>query len=1401
MPPPDAEHSARPRPTGQSLPPPRLKRRRKKNPPLAAPKPLTLLTLNVGSLNTNALFLLQTILAPPYTQPDVLLLQEVFKVSTAAAEALQASGYTMVSKHLPHEGKRGGVATFIRNMSVQGVDIPCMPYNTESLCSTLIQSRDGGSTTTIANLYIPPNPPVGTSTATITQEMSEILRAISKQGAEIIAGDLNARNPLWCPKEGGSKSQTSFHRGKAILNFAHHSPFRVTMPIGNTRLVSRPQSGSTPDVVLTRSHLDSQISHHPIVATNQALVAIGTDHLPLLVHIRNRTTTASVKTHRCRRIAWARVNWDEVVPAIHNQLLNSEMLPQPAAAKAHYANWHSAMTNTLNSLPQGKRRFAQAPTLTPEQQEKLSKLNSLPLTDPQARQLRGELREEIVSHLREVEDAKMSGLNGKRDTTWGKRLWAAIRSQANKVTDSTLLNQDGTPVPPRQAANAFARCFSTKHKADSPPPQQWTPSTPPKEWPASSWTITSGEVKSAIRGLRAAQAADASGTKVALLEKLPERATRVAAKMFTSFLRDSFVPREWKVADVLPIPKEGKDIHKEDGHRPVSLLLLEAKMMEAILDSRIALHLRSSEEIDLAARQCGFRAGLGGQEALIHLISSIKDNAGLHSNWSSKGAAGSPSYFTLVAAIDLSDAFCRAHRHVIAIALQRKKIPDCIIAWILEYLTDRQIRVFHDSTHSRLHECEVGFPQGGLLGPRVWNIVIDVLIAELEAHMRISNSSICPPDDQRILNCSPEAKTYFTDLRNTKRLIRAQPGWNLNPPKFSGQAAPSNDGVVFADDITLATSTYSPIESVAQLTLMINIIARWAKKLGIKISPKTKIRWIIHTNNPSQLLPDFTIEIPVGDLAIKVPPVRRKKGEPFEDPQPIKILGLWLDCRASFADHVTHISTTITRILNDLAQKISLLRPPTRKVLVDGLCMPHITMWLPIIWPTLSETQRDNLEAELHSLSRLTVQAIATSSGVACRLEAGHRDLRFLAEREILRVSGRSWTLPKPLQRLLHATTAIPGQNKNPTDGCVAAAQSPRKALIPPPTAPVQKRWLQSLGTIPPLSIGQAINRTTFAIDLRGTKKENREATVKFNREQLDTRRTPWELWTDGSLKVTKEATLSGGAWCLWHEDHLKHTGKISLGSAACSYSAEAEALRAGIFAATQTVASLPNPPHRIRVFSDSLSCLSELARGPFRQAEQWAEAIWGALALTNTSFSFFFVFSHTRKEEDDLQEDGPETRADIVDRLAKESLSTTPTTAQWARDLLRPRLNAALEAAKARDEARTPPMSRAGLEVEPSDPFTVNAPLQHLRTLYRLRTGACPEIGGYKAQEADPCKLCGVPRGKYSSSLTPAVPHIFNCPGLPPSTTTLADLWDAPKEALKRYEEYLAAITAVNNE
>ena len=264
------------------------------------------------------------------------------------------------------------------------------------------------------------------------------------------------------------------------------------------------------------------------------------------------------------------------------------------------------------------------------------------------------------------------------------------------------------------------------------------------------------------------------------------------------------------------------------------------------------------------------------------------------------------------------------------------------------------------------------------------------------------------------------------------------------------------------------------------------------------------------------------------------------------------------------------------------------------------------------------------------------------------------------------------------------AKPSTPGPHKLITIDSIVAAQSPRRCLLPAPSQHLQARWLPSLGLVPPLVLGLAI------IDLHGVRADkgaDPDSCREFNDRQARESPAPMELWTDGSVRHSAGGLIeSGGAWCLWGaEDSILLEGSISLGAAACSYSAEAEALRDGIRLALRHLESASAPPKRIRVMSDSLSCLSELARGPHRQAEEWSEAIWASLALSSIAVTFVFQFSHVEADVPPAQNPAlaentplpPESRAQRVDRLAKEAAP------QWAKDLLRPLIKGATQPQK----------------------------------------------------------------------------------------------------------------------
>jgi hypothetical protein len=77
---------------------------------------------------------------------------------------------------------------------------------------------------------------------------------------------------------------------------------------------------------------------------------------------------------------------------------------------------------------------------------------------------------------------------------------------------------------------------------------------------------------------------------------------------------------------------------------------------------------------------------------------------------------------------------------------------------------------------------------------------------------------------------------------------------------------------------------------------------------------------------------------------------------------------------------------------------------------------------------------------------------------------------------------------------------------------------------------------------------------------------------------------------------------------------------------------------------------------------------------------------------------------------------------------------------------------------------------------------------------LYRMRTGVCPEVGGWRHRVTDPCPACKAPLGRGQPGV-PAVEHFFSCPALAGVRTSVAGsaaaidpiaLWTDPETAIK---------------
>ena len=179
-----------------------------------------------------------------------------------------------------------------------------------------------------------------------------------------------------------------------------------------------------------------------------------------------------------------------------------------------------------------------------------------------------------------------------------------------------------------------------------------------------------------------------------------------------SSMAHGYIPEPWRKAKVVFIPKAGKkDTADPKSYRPISLTSFMLKSMEKTIDNYIRYEVL--EENPLHPCQHAYRAGRSTDTALYQLANLLKDTA--------ENQETALCVFT-----DIEGCFDNTSHLAIEEALQTKRVPPTIIKWVKTALNTR-IAEAQGITVRTTRGC----PQGGVLSPLLWSLVVDKLLQNL----------------------------------------------------------------------------------------------------------------------------------------------------------------------------------------------------------------------------------------------------------------------------------------------------------------------------------------------------------------------------------------------------------------------------------------------------------------------------------------------------------------------------------------------------------------------------------------------------------------------------------------------------------------------------------------------
>ncbi|KAK2183513.1 hypothetical protein NP493_308g00010 [Ridgeia piscesae] len=233
-------------------------------------------------------------------------------------------------------------------------------------------------------------------------------------------------------------------------------------------------------------------------------------------------------------------------------------------------------------------------------------------------------------------------------------------------------------------------------------------------------------------------------------DNIPAWVLRNYANVLNS-LREGVLPMEWKMANVIPLPKTSPPVSIEKDIRPISLTPIAAKVFESIIMKWVD----ETIEGEIDAKQFGGISGTSTTDVLVELVHM----------WY-KATDKLNSYI-----LDFSKAFDLINHHLLLDKLQSYGLPAHILRWMATFLLDRTQRVKIGNEYSHSGHPNGGVPQGTLSGPKCFLVYINDLRTNVPLYKYVDDSTlfeICDRNDVSVIQESVDIAARWTEQNDMK---------------------------------------------------------------------------------------------------------------------------------------------------------------------------------------------------------------------------------------------------------------------------------------------------------------------------------------------------------------------------------------------------------------------------------------------------------------------------------------------------------------------------------------------------------------------------------------------------------------------------------------------------------
>ena len=526
----------------------------------------------------------------------------------------------------------------------------------------------------------------------------------------LLVGDLNAKHKFWQPS-----LQTNNTSGNELFNTVVNSTsLTVLTPKGQpTRIDPRSGLPSTLDLFIGEDFFrDGVFSLQP---------QMRSDHIPIYVSFNDkivREYSGKLPRYVIETTGWKSFQTDINKPMETNLQPSQGNLEDVAAAITDHINKAAGKSFKLSNTR--GTQFSGVPWWDKDCEDAVKNRRKAWRKwkkHPSTRNRINYSKLEAISK-RTIRTAQSNSwanyCSSLSSTTKTGQTWRFLKAMEGKNTPSYIpLVKDGVMLTDNKSkADYLAEHYATTVGKPTNMVFDSHPNIFNKHLETLSQPFTIKELEEATRNMKNGKSPGHDLIVYEFIKNLTDDIKTQLLHLYNLSWESGMYPKQWKIATIIPLLKNNKDPAEPNSYRHITLLSTLGKLMERLVERRLRWFLESQELIKEELN--GFRPRRGTIDCLLLLEHNIRK-------------AQAERKVLLCLFLDLKGAFDSVSHQGVLNQLECLGLSGSPLRWFEDFLKDRTYRVAVGSDFSEERTMLRGLPQGSILSPILFNLVMNTI--------------------------------------------------------------------------------------------------------------------------------------------------------------------------------------------------------------------------------------------------------------------------------------------------------------------------------------------------------------------------------------------------------------------------------------------------------------------------------------------------------------------------------------------------------------------------------------------------------------------------------------------------------------------------------------------------